>query len=531
MSGLVCHLVAAQALPGARTVMVMPFENQTTAPGLEWIGEAFPEVLSQRMQSPQVYVISRDDRGYAFDHSGIPLTVRPSRATVYRVAEQMDADYVVLGNYNFDGQNFKADAQLLDMKKLHLYPEVHSSGALTNLIDLQTTLAWELMQQMVPPAANTRDQFLKGSTPIRLDAFENYIRGILATDQQQKIRYLRNAVKLNPNYTLAMLQLGKTYYGNREYESAAAWFGRIPKDDPLAGEASFLLGMSEFYRGSFEKAFTAFNYLATRLPLTEIYNNLGVVEARRGRRASAVEYFSKAVSADPNDPDYRFNLAVALFKNGDSPGAVRQLREELQRRPSDGEAKALLDLINRGGTAPPPVNPNATAAAGNPLLTSNQPLIPMERIKRNYDEASYRQIEMEINNLTEARLAKSDGRTRAAYHVERGKELLAQNMATQAESEFRAAISSDHNNAAAHAQLAILLEKKGDLANARTEAQASVRLQPSVDGLLVLARLDLKQSQLESAAKEVDRALALQPADASAQALKRDIAAKQTVSK
>ena len=328
-----------------------------------------------------------------------------------------------------------------------------------------------------------------------------------------------------------MLQLGKTYYSNHEYESAAAWFTRIPKDDPVAGEANFLLGMSEFYRGNFEKAFTAFNYLATRLPLTEVYNNLGVVEARRGRRASAVEYFSKAVSADPNDPDYRFNLAVALFKNGDSAGAARQLREELQRGPSDGEAKALLDLINRGGAPPPPVNPNPTAASGNALLPPNQPRIPLERIKRNYDEASYRQIEMEIDNLAEARLAKTDGHTRAAYHVERGKELLAQNMATQAESEFRAAISADHNNAAAHAQLAIVLEKKGDLANARTEAQTSVRLQPNVDALLVLARLDLKQSQLQSAASEVDRALALQPADETAQALKRDIAAKQTVSK
>jgi tetratricopeptide (TPR) repeat protein len=511
--------------------MVMPFENQTTAPGLEWIGEAFPEVLSQRMESPRLYVISRDDRSYAFDRSGIPLTVRPSRATVYRVAEQMDADYVVLGNYNFDGQTFKANAQLLDMKKLHLYPEVHSSGALTNLIDLQTALAWDLLRQMAPPPAIGRDQFLKGSPPIRLDAFENYIRGILATDPQQKIRYLRNAVKLNPNYTLAMLQLGKTYYGDHEYEAAAAWFSRIPKDDPIGGEANFLLGMSEFYRGSFEKAFTAFNYLATRLPLTEVYNNLGVVEARRGRRASAVEYFSKAVSADPNDPDYRFNLAVALFKNGDSSGAARQLREELQRGPSDGEAKALLDLINRGGAPPPQVNPNATATSGNTLLSPNQPRIPMERIKRNYDEASYRQIEMEIDNLAELRLAKTDGRARAAYYLERGKELVAQNMATQAESEFRAAIGADHSNAAAHAQLAILLEKKGDLANARAEAQTSVRLQPNVDGLLVLARLDLKQSQLDSAASEVDRALALQPADATAQALKRDIAAKQTVSK
>ena len=172
----------------------------------------------------------------------------------------MDADYVVLGSYNFDGSRFSASAQLLDMKKLHLYPAVQSSGALANLIDVQTVLAWELLEQMPLPPPMTREQFLKASAPIRLDAFENYIRGIVATDHQQKVRYFHNALKLNPNYTLAMMQLGKTYYDTHEYESASLWFSRIPKDDPAAGEANFLLGMSEFYRGNFDKAFSAFSF-------------------------------------------------------------------------------------------------------------------------------------------------------------------------------------------------------------------------------------------------------------------------------
>ena len=62
-------------------------------------------MLSQRMASSQLYVVSRDDRTYAFDHSGIPLTVVPSRATIYHIAEQMDADYVVMGSYTFDGKS------------------------------------------------------------------------------------------------------------------------------------------------------------------------------------------------------------------------------------------------------------------------------------------------------------------------------------------------------------------------------------------------------------------------------------------
>ena len=138
---------------------------------------------------------------------------------------------------------------------------------------------------------------------------------------------------------------------------------------------------------------------------------------------------------------------------------------------------------------------------------------------------------MEIHNLTEARLAKTDRHTQAAYYVDRGKELLAQNQAGQAESEFRNAISADYGNATAHAQLAVLLEKKGDVTNALAEAQTSIRLKPNVDALLVLARIDLKKSLFQSAAGDVDRALALEPANAAALALKRDITAQQAVSK
>ena len=526
---VLCAAAAGQGMPGTQTIMVMPFESQSTAASLEWVGEAFPEVISQRMASSRLRPVSRDDRVYAFDHSGIPGTVHPSRATIYRVAEQMDADYVVLGSYSVESARIIASAQLLDMKKLHLYPAVQASGPLLNLIDVQTVLAWELLEKMPVSPTMTREQFLQASAPIRIDAFESYVRGVTATDHQQKVRYLRAALKLNPNYTLAMMQLGKAYYDTHEYESAALWFSRVPKDDPAAGEANFLLGMSEFYRGSFDKAFSAFSSLSSRLPLTEVYNNMGVAEARRGRRANAVEYFSKAVNADPNDADYRFNLGVALFKNGDSAGAARQLRDELQQRPSDGEAKSLLDMINRGVT--PPANPPATVSAGNALLSATQPRIPLERIKRNYNEASYRQLEMEIENLTEARLAKTDNHTHSAYHVERGKELLALNQPQQAETEFRNAIHTDFGNAAAHAQLAVLLEKKGDSANALSEAQTSVQLQPNVDALLVLARIDLKKNLFLSAAGDVDRALALEPANASALALKREIAAQQTISK
>ena len=54
-------------------------------------------------------------------------------------------------------------------------------------------------------------------------------RGITATNDQEKIKYFKEAVRLDPTHALAMLQLGKSYYKARDYESAAGWLARIPK--------------------------------------------------------------------------------------------------------------------------------------------------------------------------------------------------------------------------------------------------------------------------------------------------------------
>jgi tetratricopeptide (TPR) repeat protein len=374
------------------TLLVTPFENHSKIAGADWISEACPEVLSQRMSSPKVYVIDRDDRVFAFDRAGVPAAVRPSRATTFRVAEEMGADYIVLGSYEVTDSTFQVTAQLLDVKGLKLHPMIQSRGPLAEFIDLQTAVAWQLLHEMPNPAPGTQQQFVKTALPIRLDAFENYVRGVVTTSRQSKIHYFKEALRLNPSYAVASLELGKVYYDSHDYEQAAVWLNKVPKDDPSAGEATFLLGMSEYYRGNLDRAYAAFNSLVTRLPLTEVYNNLGVVEARRGKHAAAEEYFAKAVAADPNDPDYRFNYALAFFKAGDSSSAARQLHEELQHRPTDAEAKSVLDMINRGVTAP--FNTNTTVSA------TNQPRIPIERIKRNYDETSYRQLQMEITNLS-----------------------------------------------------------------------------------------------------------------------------------
>src|SRR5579884_2822723 len=295
--------VAQSPSTTTETVLVLPFENQSSAPGLQWISESFPEVLGERISSLHFYVVSREDRATAFDRAGIPTSIQLSRVTLYRIAEQMDVDYVVLGKFNYDGQIFTATAQLLNMKRLHLTPEIKESGPLVNMVDVQCSLAWDLLHELKPEELPSKQAFLSRSPSIRLDAFENYVRGITAGTRQDRIKHFRESIRLNPNYAQAMFELGRTYFENREYESAASWFARVPRSDAFGNQAAFLLGLSSYYLGDFAKADEAFRYVANTLPLTEVYNNLGVVAGRRGRR-SELDYLQKAVAADPSDPDY-----------------------------------------------------------------------------------------------------------------------------------------------------------------------------------------------------------------------------------
>ena len=69
-----------------------------------------------------------------------------------------------------------------------------------------------------------------------------------------------------------------------------------------------------------------------------------------------------------------------------------------------------------------------------------------------------------------------------------------------------------------------MLENDQDMVGARNEARMSLKLQPTAEAYLVMARLDLAENKSASAAQNVDHALALDPANAAAVALKRDIA-------
>ena len=509
---------SAQALEHGRLLLVLPFENHTGQASLDWIGEAFPEIFNRRLASAGFLPISRTDRLYALDHLGLPEHFQPSRASAIRLAQVLDADYVVTGFYTTTGTSLNVTAQVLDVTGLKLEAPLNNQGESTHLIETLNTLAWQVTRQLDPTYAVAEQTFIAADSDLRLDAFENYVRGLTEDSSDERIRHLREAVRLSPNFYPAWLALGKAYFANQDFDQAASTLGHLKKDDPNALEADFYRGLSFFYTGKYLEAEDAFAFDTTRLPLPEVVNNQGVAAARRGKDAAAL--FQQAITADPNDEDYHFNLAVSLHRRGDIAGALREIDQAVKLRPQDTEAVSFAASLHKAQQDPAPATKvNASLSTQTNAQGSNSSG-PLERIKRTYNEASFRQAAFEVEQVQTMRLSALSPAERAEALTKEGNQFFNRGLILEAEREYQTALVADPSSAAAHAGLAQVRERSNDLDAARQEAQKSLQLKQNVTAHLVLARIDLQTNQLGAAAGEVSQALQIEPSNASAHVMK-----------
>ena len=497
-------VIRGQADAGGRVLLVLPFDNRTGQAGLDWVGESFAETIDQRLSSAGYLTISRADRDYALDHLGLPLGFRPSRATTIRIAQTLDAEWVIVGHFRMDGERVVAEAQVLEVNRLRMSQPLEETTELKRLLDLENTIAWKCARQMDPKFAVALGTFVAASNDIKLDAFENYVRGITTQSNEERIKRLKAAVASDPGYVAALLALGKAQFAGRDFDAAAATLGKVPNTSPAALEANFYRGLARFNYAKYAEAEGAFAFVASKLPLPEVVNDEGVAQARQKKDGTAL--LQRASSEDPQDGDYHYNVAVALRRKGNVAGAKAEADQAVKLRPADGEAKLL-----------------AASLSGAPSAGSFD---PQERIRRTYSEAGVRQAAFQMEQMRLAKSSTLPPAERAAVLAQSGRESLNAGLVLEAEREFQEAIEVDGSSAAAHLGLAEVRERSGNGADARLEAQQSVRLSPTAAGYLVLARVDLQASNLAACAMDTATALKLEPGNAAAQQMRTTLAAR-----
>lgn len=401
----------------ADTVTVLPLFNYTKSPSLDWIGESVAERIRESLSSEGLLLASREERTEVYRRLSIRSNAILTRATMVKIGQSLDASQLIFGQYELTPPAGSATASsaaansaaansvatgsdaaakdaaigsktalqgtlrltgfIIDLKHMKLGPTFNAEGPLTDLSVLQTRLAWSVLHYLSPKMAITEAEFLRTRPPVRVDVLESYIRGLLAGPEDVRIKLFTQAAKLDEHYSEPAFQLGRLYFGKKDYRDSSLWFAKVSNTDSHYMEAMFFLGLCRYYQGDYQSAIKQFQTVATAVPLNEVFNNLGAALSKL-EKPEAADNFRKALDGDNADPDYWFNLGLALWKQGKFADAKEKFTAVLERSPQDEEARDMMGRSMR--------------MEG---VKANTPS-PKERVKSSFEVTAFLQLKAEL---------------------------------------------------------------------------------------------------------------------------------------
>jgi tetratricopeptide (TPR) repeat protein/TolB-like protein len=538
--------LSGAALPGV--YLVFPFENAGSSPRLEWLAEGLEELTIQRLSAAGEQVYSHSGRISELERYGLPPSAKFSRATMLRVAEDLDADFVVFGSFTSDGTSLTVHCRVLKVSPARLLPALHGNGPLNTLMDLHTSLVWHILSSNDHGYPLNLSEFSKLQRPLRLDAFEHYSRGLMAGEDDVRIRELREAARLEQEWPDPDFALGETYFARRDCNSALPWFARVPKTHDSYVEAVFATGVCRLLLNQPEKAEEIFSSLQESLrkdlisgaDLPEILNNLAIARARQGKVPAAQADLRRAAEIDPDEDDYPFNLGLLALRANDASDAAEHFRTAIQREADNPEDRALLILaLEKAGkkseadqerdTASESFGPNGIPSIK--LDAKGEAIAKLDRIKPELDTTTLRLDLKPGEPHVGVVAATAPANETPAAHARRGRQELSAGQIEAAKTDFQAAIAGDYANAAAHRGLAEIDRRQGKLEEAVKELQTSLQAQDSAVVRVALARIFLEQKKTDLARAEVERALKLAPNYAEAKQLLEHLQSRKPAEK
>jgi tetratricopeptide (TPR) repeat protein len=382
----IVFVLSAVALAGAQTnsnntdtVMILPFENTSSKPEFNWVGESFADSLSDLLKVPSLNVVSNDERKIIQQRLRVPLTILPSLATSLKLAREGKATLLIAGKYNIvpaqgdTAATVSVTAKIIRVNEGRFLSEDFADGrritrdiylndALQNLQTVQGQIAYQILYQRDKALPFAQNQFIENANKVPARAFEAYIKGLLSseTDTQTRENYLKNALRIyaeektNAVYADAALELGHLFLNQRKFPEAIDYFSRIPAESPFYPEAAFYTGLIHWQQQNYEQALAVLQPLAEDLKLTSVYNTIGAIAVQasraekknKGKSADwlkqGIDLLKKAADSAPDEANVRFNYGFALFLNTNYAEAAEQLRPVLATNPKDGESYFLL---------------------------------------------------------------------------------------------------------------------------------------------------------------------------------------------
>jgi tetratricopeptide (TPR) repeat protein/TolB-like protein len=539
--------------PGAASarVLVVPFENARDEPRFHWLSEAAAVLLTDGLRAGGPGAIVRSQRVRAFEQLYLPVSGTLSRATIIKVGQLVGAADVVVGSYRVDGTSLSVTARSIRLDAGRLQPEVTERGELTELFNIFERLSDRLGERLSDRLGERLSDRLGerlagrlGRSSTRpggpaphppLDAFENYIKGLLAESPVAQASFLEAALRDSPGFDRARLALWEVRTEQADHAAALEAVRAVPAKSPSSFHAQFFAGISLIELKRYDEGLGVLRALLEPAPAAldaaaAVLNNLGVLVIRRGatpQTGTAAYYLTKATDADP-DPDYMFNLGYAYASDRNYQGALYWLREALRRDPADLDAHYVLAVsLNATGST---VEASRERDLARRLSSryeeldrraaENRTAVPpgLERMRLDPEGSWALRADQTIVNS-----AQREQRELATFHLEQGRRLFDREQDREALAELRKAIYLSPYEAQAHLLIGRIHLRGGRPGDAVDAFKISIWSEDHAPAHVYLAEAYLKLGDAANARAEAQRALALDPSSADAKRLLSEI--------
>jgi tetratricopeptide (TPR) repeat protein len=525
MLAVLCLAPVAAAQPAPARTLVMPFDTGHDR-RIWWLGEGASVLLAERLRARGAEAIGRDDRLQAFARLQVPPVAALSHGTVIRVGQLLAASSVVIGSMSLQGDDVVVvRAQSIRLDTGHLQDEIEERGSLRDLFAIFDRVAGRLSPSApgVPATPSTAGAQL---TPA---AFENYIKGLLADSPEAQISFLQKALSLAPGYDRARLALWRVYTDEGEHEKALAAALAVSPGSRIDTHARFAAALSELSLERYDDAFARLKALGEETGAAEVYNDIGIVQMKRGstpQTGKPTYWFDKATDADPGEADYFFNLGYAYWLEQDVTAATYWLREAVRRDPGDADAHYVLGwALQTSGSGPEAERELELARrlSARYETADRKTGVPrgLERIKSSLVPPGLRSETVLVAS------GQRDQRELASFHLERGRRLFERENDRDAIAELKRALYLSPYLAEAHLLLGRIYLRDGRARDAIDALKIAVWSEETAAAHLALAEAYLEAKELALARREAERGLALDPGSSSGRALLDRISASQ----
>ncbi len=332
-----------------RSVLVMGFENHTSAPDLAWLTTGVPTMLRTGLAEVSgVRVVS--DQGASRTYAGVDRR---------RAAREAGASAVVSGSIFKNGPEYRIDVQVEDVEEARILAARSARGEdVFRLVDDLTRWVRDTVSADAAPEPNPIPP-LREMTTTSLEAFRLYNEGLQARRHlrlSDARRLLTEAVAIDPSFALANLELQEIARWQQDepgYQSLRA--KTLEHQERLPPQKRMMLEAVEIWKTDPARAEQILRDVIERSPEEEdAYLQLAHLYRSNYQVDESLAVLESGVVAAPQSGYLRLYYGYGLLWQGRYPEAIHEFEvysrinpEEANPWDSMGEAYLIAGIPDR----------------------------------------------------------------------------------------------------------------------------------------------------------------------------------------